>query len=61
MAAALLSKMLEEKGLSGEYAADSAGVAAFDFQPASENAVLAAKKYDFGELTARLVDILEVK
>ena len=57
MAAALLSKMLEEKGLSGEYAADSAGVAAFDFQPASENAVLAAKEegFDLSEHRARRI------
>ena len=57
MAAALLDKMLEEKGLSGEYAADSAGVAAFDFQPASENAVLAAKEegLDLSEHRARRI------
>jgi len=57
MAAAVLRKMLAEKGLSGEYTADSAGVAAFDFQPASENAVLAAKEegLDLSEHRARRI------
>ena len=44
MAAAYLGKWLIENGYDGTYRAESAGVAAFDGQPASENAVAAAKE-----------------
>lgn len=43
MAAAVLNRMLEQQGLSETYMAASAGVAAFDGQPATPNAVEAAK------------------
>ena len=44
MAAAVLARILTEKGLTEAYTADSAGVAAFDGQPASPNAVTAAQE-----------------
>lgn len=44
MAAAILNHILQEQGLDGQYFAHSAGVAAFDHQPAAENAVAAAKE-----------------
>lgn len=42
MAAAVLNAYLEKEGLSETFCAASAGVAAYDGQPASENAVKAA-------------------
>ena len=42
MAAAVLNRILEQQGFSGKYIAASAGVAAFDGQPATPNAVEAA-------------------
>ncbi len=44
MAAAVLSRMLDEQGLLDAYTVVSAGVAAFDGQPATPNAVEAAKE-----------------
>ena len=44
MAAAILNHILQEQGLDGQYFAHSVGVAAFDHQPAAENAVAAAKE-----------------
>ena len=44
MAAAVLNRMLDEQGLSDRYTAVSAGVAAFDGQPATPNAVEAARE-----------------
>ncbi len=63
MAAVVLNQLLEKEGLSEKYEATSAGVAAFDGQPATPNAVEVAKeeKLDLSGHKSRRITLEDIQ